>query len=77
LISADPGVLARLEGKGGLAQRTAFQPLTDTHSDLAPWLFALAIAAAIAELLARRRARNANALGDAKQPSQSDEARAA
>jgi hypothetical protein len=77
LIPADPGGLARLEGKGGLAPRTAFRPSTDTHSDLAPWLFALAIAAAIAELLVRRRARNANALGDAKQRSQSGEARAA
>jgi hypothetical protein len=77
LVHADPGVLARLEGKGGLAPRTSFQPLTDTRSDLAPWLFALAIAAAIAELLVRRRARNANVLGDAKQRSQSSEARAA
>jgi len=77
LIPADPGVLVRLEGKGGLAPRTAFQPLTDARSDLAPWLFALAIAAAIAELLVRRRGRNANTLGDAKQRSQSDEARAA
>jgi hypothetical protein len=77
LIPADPGVLAVLEGKGGLAPRAAFQPLTDTRSDLAPWLFALAIAAAIAELLVRRRARNATALGDARQRSQSDEARAA
>ena len=77
LIPADPDAIAKLGGKGGLAPRTAFQPLTDTRSDLAPWLFALAIAAAIAELFARRRARNANALGDAKQRSESGEARAA
>jgi hypothetical protein len=77
MIPADPSVLAALEGKGGLAPRTAFQPLTDARSALAPWLFALAIAAAIAELLVRRRAINANALGDAKQRSQSGEARAA
>jgi hypothetical protein len=54
LIPADLADVARLEGKGGLAPRTAFQPLTDAHSDLAPWLFALALAAAIGELFVRR-----------------------
>jgi hypothetical protein len=76
LLPADPSVVAKLEGKGGLAPRTAFQPLTDTRSGLAPWLFALAIAAAIAELLVRRRAGNANVLGGSKR-SAATEARAA
>jgi hypothetical protein len=58
LVPADPNVVAKLEGKGGLAPREAFQPLSDAHSGLAPWLFALAIAAAIAELFVRRRARD-------------------
>ena len=62
LIPADPGDVAKLEGKGGLAPRKAFQPLTDAHSPLAPWLFALALAAAIAELFVRRRARNTTSL---------------
>jgi hypothetical protein len=63
LIPADPAVIARLEGKGGLAPRAAFQPLTDAYSGLAPWLFALAIAAVIAELFVRRRNRDATTLG--------------
>ena len=77
LIPADPALVAKLEGKGGLAPRAAFQPLTDAHSDLAPWLFALAIAAAIAELFVRRRARDTTALARTGKPSASDEARAA
>ena len=77
LIPADPAVVAKLEGRGGLARRTAFQPLTDARSDLAPWLFALAIAAVIAELFVRRRTRNTSALRDAKQRAASSEARAA
>jgi hypothetical protein len=77
LISADPADVAKLEGKGGLASRSAFRPLTDAHSDLAPWLFALALAAAIAELLVRRRGRDARALAGAGKVSPSDEARAA
>jgi hypothetical protein len=77
LIPADPADIAKLEGKGGLAPRSAFQPLTDAHSDLAPWLFALAIAAAMAELLLRRRSRDARALPRNGKTSASDEARAA
>jgi hypothetical protein len=77
LIPADPTVVARLEGKSGLAPRAAFQPLTDAHSDLAPWLFALALAAAIAELFVRRRARHARALAGIAKTSAGDEARAA
>jgi Aerotolerance regulator N-terminal len=57
LTAAGPAALAKLEGKGALAPRTAFLPLTDIRSSLSPWLFALAIAAAISELLVRRRVR--------------------
>jgi hypothetical protein len=64
LTPADPAVVAQLAGKGGLAPRAAFQPLTDVRSTLAPWLFALALAAAIAELFVRRRARDTKALGE-------------
>jgi hypothetical protein len=63
LIPADPAIAAKLEGKGGLASRSAFQPVTDARSELAPWLFALALAAAIAELFVRRRARQVEVLG--------------
>jgi hypothetical protein len=76
LVPAEPSVIVKLEGKGGLAPRTAFQPLTDTRSGLAPWLFALAIAAAIAELFVRRRAGNASVVGGSKRSSPT-EARAA
>jgi len=55
LVRADPAAIARLAGNGGLASRDAFQPAIDTRSPLAPWLFALAIAAAVAELFVRRR----------------------
>jgi hypothetical protein len=75
LVAADPDVIAKLAGKGGLAPRAAFQPLTDARSELAPWLLALAIAAAIAELFVRRRRRDAKALGE--NGSASREARAA
>jgi Aerotolerance regulator N-terminal len=75
LIPADRGDVAKLEGKGGLAPREAFQRLTDAHSSLAPWLFALALVAAIGELFGRRRARNTASLGENR--SASTEARAA
>jgi hypothetical protein len=75
LIPADPSVVAKLEGKGGLAPREAFQPLTDARSELAPWLFALALAAAIAELFVRRRGKAGNTHRELRQPSR--EARAA
>jgi hypothetical protein len=77
LIPADPADVARLEGKGGLAPRAAFQPLTDAHSDLAPWLFALALAAAIGELFVRRRGRDADRVASRGNRSASSEARAA
>jgi hypothetical protein len=76
LIPADPPVVAKLEGKGGLAPRAAFQPLTNAHSDLAPWLFALAIAAAIAQLFVRR-GRDAKTVASHGKGSASSEARAA
>ena len=63
LIPADQSDVAKLEGKGGLAPREAFQPLTDARSPLAPWLFALALAAAIGELFVRRRTRHTNSIG--------------
>jgi hypothetical protein len=75
LAPADPNAIARLERKGGLAPREAFQPLTDVRSELAPWLFALALAAAIAELFVRNRRSNTKALAE-KRPS-TREARAA
>jgi hypothetical protein len=47
--------MASLTGTGGKVSRDAFKPRGDIHSTLAPWLFAIAIAAAIAELFVRRR----------------------
>ncbi len=49
-----PRAIASLEGTGGLAPREAFRARSDTRSWLAPWLLALALAAAIAELFFRR-----------------------
>jgi hypothetical protein len=77
LMPADPADIAKLEGKGGLAPRAAFHPLTDAHSDLAPWLFALALAAAIGELFVRRRGRDADRVASRRNSSASSEARAA
>ena len=77
LIPAAPDVVASLEGKGGLAPREAFEPLTDARSVLAPWLLALAMAAAIAELFVRRRGRDSTVLGNAEKRSSVDEVRAA
>jgi aerotolerance regulator-like protein len=69
MAPAEPGVVAKLEGKGGLAPREVFQPLNDARSDLAPWLFALALAAAIAELFVRRRTRDAKVLDEERSAS--------
>jgi hypothetical protein len=77
MIPSDPADIAKLEGKGGLAPRAAFQPLMDAHSDLAPWLFALALAAAIGELFVRRRKRDANTVATRGRSSTSSEVRAA
>ena len=65
LAPAGPAALANLEGQGGFAGSEAFEPSDDVQSSLAPWLLALAIAAAIAELFVRRRradARNVSAI---------------
>ena len=77
LVPADPETVAKLEGKGGFAPREAFEPVADVRSALATWLFALAIAVAVAELFVRRRGRNAQALGGGDKRSSSSEARAA
>jgi hypothetical protein len=77
LAPAHPDDVAKLERTGGLAAREAFQPLTDARSDLAPWLLALALAAATAELFVRRRRGHVNALGGGRERSTFDEARAA
>jgi hypothetical protein len=65
LIPASPDAIARLAGSGGLAPRQAFAPRSDTNSSLAPWLLALALLTAIAEVFVRRivrdGARDANA----------------
>lgn len=58
--AADPPVIARLAGSGGLASRDAFRPRGDIRSELAPWLLAFAIALAIAELFLRAQ-RNVDA----------------
>jgi hypothetical protein len=52
---ADPQRIARLAGSGALAPRSAFQPRADSRSRLAPWLFAIALLASVAEVLLRRR----------------------
>jgi len=75
VIPAALDAITKLEGKGGLAPREAFRPLSDGHSALAPWLFALALAAAIAELFVRRRRKDATRIDGAR--SAAREARAA
>jgi len=52
---ATPQRVASLVGAGGFASREAFQPRGDIHSSIAPWLFALAILAAVVELFVRRQ----------------------
>lgn len=47
--------LSSLAGAGGFAPRDAFRTRADETSALAPWLFGLALAAAIAELFVRRQ----------------------
>ena len=64
LIPASPAEVAKLVEKSGLAPREAFQPLTDAHSPLAPWLFLVALMAAIGEIFVRRRAPNRTSLAD-------------
>lgn len=57
LLAAEPAAVARLQGKGGLAPRQAFEPITDASSSFAPRLFALALVVAVAELFVRGRNR--------------------
>ena len=76
LILADPSAVAKLAGQGSLAPRNAFQPITYKRSELAPWLFGLALAAAIGELFVRRRGRRVGTV-DAENRTTSAEARAA
>jgi len=47
--------LATLGGTGGLAPADTFTARQDVESPLAPWLFGLALAAALTELVVRRR----------------------
>ena len=47
--------LALLEGRGGMAPRDAFESLGDVGSPVSPWLFGLAVVAAVVELFVRRR----------------------
>jgi len=54
LVAGAPQV-ATLVGTGGLAPADAFAARQDVDSPLAPWLFGLALAAALAELVVRRR----------------------
>jgi hypothetical protein len=49
-------VIASLTGGRGLAPGSTFSAREDVTSPLAPWLFGLALAAALAELLVRRTA---------------------
>ena len=77
LIPADPALVEKLAGKGGLAPRTAFQPRTDVRSDLAPWLLGFALLAAIAELFVRGRGRSSATVGASGDRSTSREAQAA
>ncbi|MDO8501846.1 MAG: BatA domain-containing protein [Gemmatimonadaceae bacterium] len=48
-------VIMSLAGSGGLAPREAFRAYDDVRSPLAPWLLGLALAAALGELIVRRR----------------------
>jgi len=53
-------IVASLTGGGKLASGRAFPAREDLASPLAPWLFGIAMAAAIGELFARRMARGRN-----------------
>jgi len=72
---ADPSIIASLAGPPSLASRDAFRPRGDIRSGLAPWLLALALAAAITELFVRRR-KVANSIS-MRSPSSEPEKRAA
>jgi hypothetical protein len=51
-------VIASLGGRGHLAPSDAFAARQDIDSPLVPWLFGIALAAALAELFVRRLAPN-------------------
>jgi len=51
-------LIASLGGRGKLAPSDAFTARQDIASPLAPWLLGIALAAALAELLVRRRSPN-------------------
>jgi hypothetical protein len=76
LVPASASDLAPLAGSyRNMASRDAFQPAADAQSALAPWLLAIAIAAAIGELFLRRR--RSDAALQALSRAERDEARAA
>lgn len=56
-VPLETSKLTLLAGSGGFAPYDAFRARGDVESALAPWLFGLAAAAAIAELFVRRRGR--------------------
>jgi len=60
-MAASPAELASLSGRGRLAPRDAFTPRDDVRSTLASWLLGLALIAALAELVVRRRKSEAEA----------------
>jgi len=51
-----PAAMASLAGSGGNAPHNAFRAPSDTRSQVAPWLYLLALLTAIAELFVRRAA---------------------
>jgi len=54
-VPLPPATIASLQGSSGLASRDGFAARDDVSSPLAPWLLALAVFAAIGELMARSR----------------------
>jgi hypothetical protein len=57
-VPLTPTMMASLGGRGPLVVTDAFAARRDIASPLVPWLFAIALAAAIAELLVRRMSLN-------------------
>jgi hypothetical protein len=53
-------IVGSLAGGGSLASGRAFTAREDVASPIAPWLFGIALAAAIGELFARRMSRGGN-----------------
>jgi hypothetical protein len=71
MVPASVESVAALAGRGSLATSASFRPRSDVRSTLSPWLFALAIAIALAELLVRRRS---SAAGVRKVATESEQA---